>query len=591
VSIISCWDLLHEFQGKLFSSFDVHATTIDAEVELGLHTIQKENFGDTSSKDNSTSIESNVYQKIMSEHQIENQSDWESIYAKASIGRQKRNEAMGHARKILNRYLKEKSQTLLELETLEKKLIQMKLFLVREETIERREKLIWARDMDYYELLGDDLDVDSPAKETFEKIKKEAIPTIAEGEGLKKIMESSVQVGPVSMNLKQYFDKERLISEGKRRREEPNRNIKRKGTLLLAPMIERGYKGGREFFVFTSQILALPLTIPLRVVYFILKCGFQMIKIKDSQYIEKLKTLFSFFYAKFGMYIIFNRWEQEIVNFGKLCSNYCSICNAFFRSGLVSIQSNPLFNEIIVTFEEYLEPIQWFFESLWKGPLVVKSFLFPLTIKGYDRLEAALLRQGILLGAEELENQKRKYTQLIEREDNLNYGENQVYLTLKDKCFSVLNPTIKNTSTKLCHFSSLSIQDTENITTEENFIFSQWTSDRKEKALYVINNSDHHVSEASCSSDARNAVIVEYECHNEDTIRGVRKASPCQYILEFGTPLACTDKYINEIESKRKASGLEFPRTNKRRRMEANSRSEFYSRKKPFNTKSIGDEL
>ena len=425
------------------------------------------------------------------------------------------------------------------------------------------------------------------------------MPKIAKGEGLKKVMLSSIEIPPgVSMTLKEYFHAETLISEGKQKRAEPLRGVKRKGTLLLAPLIERGQKGGKEFFVLGAQILALPLTLPTRIIYSIFQYGCKIIKKEamkeDNRFVKVFKGLVHTLGAELREYKIFILWGQKMRTFGELCSNYYGISISFFQSRLVSIQSNPLLNEIIVTIEEYLEPIPWFCDVLWKGPLVMKSFLFPLTIKGYDRLQAALLRQGILIGTEEVQNLRIKYAKLVEREQKLNYGENQVYLTLKDKCYSGLNSHIQNTSTKICHFSSISIQKTENTSLEENFIFSEWIGEGNERALYINNDSGQDRSGDVCSTNSGGSVFVEYHCHNENNIKFLSKTNEYQYDLEFGTPLACTDKYVKEIEIKRKESGIEVPGSpgsNKRRRIESNGRPEIYSKKRPFNTRSVGAEL
>jgi len=600
ISGISCICIF--LRGPVLLSFhvDVHAATvfdssseIGAVVDIDIHVMKDETISSTISTFNSTPVESSIptYQERKEGEVFESQVDFESTYAKAYAGKQKRNEALRKARNILNAYLTEKTQTLAEIETLEKKLIQIKLFLVREESLEKREKLIWARDMDYYEFLGDDLDSNEDAKKIFEGKKKEALPKIGEGEGLQKLMKSSVSIGPASMNLKQYFDKEIKISNGKQKREESPLKIKRKGTLLLAPLIERGYKGAKEFFVLSAQILALPITIPTRTIYTILKLFLQLLYKVNTKEWNRYTSIFNSWLSnplqaelKHGIYKL---WEERFMTFGQRWSHYYKVIVSSFGSVTVYVQENPLLNEVMVTFEEYLESIQWFFAALWKGPLVIESFLFPLSIKGYDRLEAALLRFGVLIGTSELRELKLKYAKLAKREQTLDYGVNQVYLTLKDECFSILNPNIERTSTKICHFKSLSIQNSNDNTIEDQFFFSQWIGEGNERALYLHNNSDYLGSQSSCrSSNSQNSALVEYQCHDEDTIKSMNKIDNHQYILKFGTPLACTEKYINEIEARGKASGFQVPGSKKGLRKEMNPRPEPYSKRKPFNTKN-----
>ena len=584
--------------------FDVHAATVsDSSPEIGavfdidIHMMKEETISSNISAFNTTPVRSSTptYQKRKKGEIFQSQVDFESTYSKAYAGKQKRNEAIRRARNILNGYLTEKTQTLAEIETLEKKLIQIKLFLVREESLEKREKLIWARDMDYYELLGDDLDSNEDAKKIFEGKKKEASPKIGEGDGFHKLMKSSVSIGPASMNLEQYFDREIKISNGQRKREESPFKIKRKGTLLLAPLIERGYKGAKEFFVLSAQMLALPITIPTRTIHTILKLFLQLLYKVNVKEWSRYTSIFTSWIStplqtELGKHGYYKLWEERIMTFGQRCSHYYKLIVSSFGSVIVYIQENPLLNEVMVTFEEYLEPIQWFFAALWKGPLVIESFLFPLSIKGYDRLEAALLRFGVVIGTSEIEELKVKYAKMIEREQKLDYGVNQVYLTLKDVCFSILNPNIEGTSTKICHFKSLSIQNSNDNTIEDQFFFSQWIGEGNEKALYLHNNSDYLGSQNSCrSGNSKNSALVEYQCHDEDTIKSISKIDNYQYILEFGTPLACTEKYINEIEAQGKASGFQLPGSDLGRRKEMNTRPEPYSKRKPFNTKSSGD--
>lgn len=128
-------------------------------------------------------------------------------------------------------------------------------------------------------------------------------------------------------------------------------------------------------------------------------------------------------------------------------------------------------------------------------------------------------------------SEKENAIKRLEEELNADFGPSNVFLPLKDKCFTFKD---REYTYSLCMFDRAT-QESSGMHTELGR-WAGWTGPSED-----LHSKQRYEGGTQCWNGPARATVVNIICGVEDKITSVTEPSKCEYVYEFTSPAACPD--------------------------------------------------